>query len=533
MKNPYADIVSEDEIRIGRRGLLVWIVIFILLLLIPGASLLDFKYRNGEVEDAGGSPSPSTLRGWMTRLEGGAKKLPLLEHWRQVDQARLSRYLGAGNQRVLGGRKGWLYYRSDLDAITGKGPYYEEPASVARERFDRSWQSPVPVIKAFAGELTSRGIRLVIVPVPTKPMICREGLGLPATGSTHPEFSRVVEDLTTAGIEVVDLFPLLTTRPKEEERFLKQDTHWTPAMAEEAAREVALRVASPGGGGTLLLTRAEKVERESRGDLVGMLDLGEKQQLYPPERVSLRRVLREETGEPLSSDPQSGVVVLGDSFVNIYEDPALGFGEGKEASIGAGFSSHLATALGQTVHTIAINGGGATGVREAFAGLPDDQVRAKKTVIWVLSSRDLLLAEIPARRAGIEWRSVTFNQEQSNGAGSVRGAVEVIATLREKSTIEDPAQTPYAAATYSTLFEVVERVGGDQPEGTELNVFFWAFRERKLEPGARLEPGRTYRLRLVPLADHGEANRATRLDDFFRPELTPWFAVDFSEIQAR
>ena len=62
MKNPYADIVTEDEIRIGRRGLLVWIAIFVLLLLIPGASLLDFKYRNGEVEGAGGSLGNLLLR---------------------------------------------------------------------------------------------------------------------------------------------------------------------------------------------------------------------------------------------------------------------------------------------------------------------------------------------------------------------------------------------------------------------------------------------------------------------------------------
>jgi len=511
----------------------VWIAIFILLLLIPGASLLDLSYRNGGVEAAGGAPAPSTLKGWMTWLEEGANRLPLLKYWRQMDQARLSHYLGAGNQRVLAGKSGWLYYRSDLDAVTGKGPYYKEPATVARERFDKSWESPVPVIKAFAAELARREIRLILVPVPTKPMICREGLGLPQAGSAHPEFSRVAEDLTAAGIEVVDLFPLLTASRKEEERFLKQDTHWTPAMGEAVAREVATRIASQGGGGPLLLTRVDEVERESRGDLVGMLDIGNQQQLFPNERVLLRRVLRKETGEPLSSDSKSELVVLGDSFVNIYEDPALGFGGEKESFIGAGFSSHLAAALGQSVHTIAINGGGATGVRELFAGLPDDQVRAKKTVVWVLSSRDLLLAEIPARRAGIVWRPVTFNQEKSSGSGSARGVVEVIATLREKSTIEDPAQTPYAAAICSTLFDGIEKVGGDETGGTELNVFFWAFRDRKLEPGSRLEPGKTYRLRLVPLADHAEASRATRLDDFFRPELAPWFAVDFSEAERR
>lgn len=532
MKNPYADIVSEDEIRIGRRSLHVWIVIFILLLLIPGASLLDLSYRNGGIEAAGGAPAPSTFKGWMNRLEDGAKKLPLLEHWRQVDQIRLSSYLGAGNQRVFSGKNGWLYYRSDLDAVTGKGPYYKEPVTVARERFDKSWESPIPVIKEFAAELAGREIRLILVPVPTKPMICREGLGLPPAGSAHPEFSRVVEDLTAAGIEVVDLFPLLTASRKEEP-FLKQDTHWTPATGEAVAREVATRIASQGSGGSILLTRVEEVERESQGDLVGMLDFGNQQKLFSNERVLLKRVLRKETGEPLLSDSRSELVVLGDSFVNIFEDPALGFGGEKESSISAGFSSHLAAALGQSVHTIAINGGGATGVREVFASLPDNQVRAKKTVVWVLSSRDLLLAEIPARRAGIEWRRITFNQEKSSGTGLARGVVEVIATLREKSTIEDPAQTPYAAAICSTLFDGIEKAGGEEIGGTELNVFFWAFRDRKLEPGSRLEPGKTYRLRLVPLADHVEANRATRLDNLFRPELTPWFAVDFSEAEMR
>ena len=529
MKNPYADIVSEDEIRIGRTGLWIGIAVFLVLVLIPSLSLFDSTLRKGEAEEK--AVAPAGLRDWLALLEKKAKSLPILEAWRKADQARMSRFLGEGNPRVFAGEKGWLYYRSDLEAAYGKGPYYLEPSSVARERFDQKWQSPIPVVKAFAAELAKREIKLILVPVPTKPMVCREGLGLPSDGTTLPEFAKVTADLAASDIEVLDLFPLIASRSPDESRFLKQDTHWTPEVMEAVAREVAGRINPAGADPLPLEMRLEMIARESAGDLAGMLDLGNNQKLFPPERVSLHRVLNVETGAPLSSDPGSEVVVLGDSFVNIFEDPSLGFGEAGEASIGAGFSSHLAALIGRTVHTIAINGGGATGVREAFAGLPAEQLKEKKTVVWLLSSRDLLLAEIPARRAGIEWRSVTFNEETSTNSATKAGVIEVTATLRERSTIEDPAQTPYAAAIYSTVFGNIEGAGASEITGEEIYVFLWAFRSRKLEASAGLEPGRRYRLRLVPMSANAEANRAARLDDLFRPDLVPFFAAEVEQVE--
>ena len=379
----------------------------------------------------------------------------------------------------------------------------------------------MPVVKAFADALSSRGIRLILVPVPTKPMVCREGLGLSAGADPPAVFTQVMEDLTAAGIEVVDLFPLLRELPAEADRFLKQDTHWTPAAMSGTARLLADRIAAAGVERGVergaLVTRIETIARESRGDLVGML--GVKMDSEP---VTLQRVVKETDGTLFVSDPASPVVVLGDSFVNIFEDPSLGFAAGEKDSIGAGFSSHLAAALARPVHTIAINGGGASAVREAFAALPGEVIAKKKIVVWLLSSRDHLLAEIPARRAGIEWREVTLPEATDSPAPVLPSAdvVEITGTLREKSFIEDPAQTPYSSAIYSTLF------GCD--DGQERIVFFWAFRDRKPDPGAALEPGRRYRLRFVPLEGHAEAGRATRLDDFFRPELEPVFAESFA-----
>ncbi len=523
MKNPYEHDWLDDEVRVGRTGLRLGLAAFLLFLLVPAGSLLLPSMRPAaEAVKA----KPSGWKGLFSAWEAKAKSLPLFESWRRADQTRFTRLLGAGNQKVFSGRDGWLYYRPDLEAVFGKGPYYEEPPSVARERTHRAWQPPVPVIREFAAELAKRDVRLVFVPVPVKPMVCREGLGLPAGTTTPPDWQRMADELATVGVEFVDLTPTIASRGGDAERYLKQDTHWTPETMEAAAREVASRVAPSTGSGPSPYT-VESVEREGRGDLVGMLDLGGGEEaVLPTERATLRRVLDTATEESVVSDPAAEVVLLGDSFVNVFEDAELGFAEESETSIGAGFASHLALAMGRPAQVIAINGGGASAVREAFARLPAAQLAQVKTVVWVLSARDLLLPEIPARRAGIEWRSVALREMDATPSEATTPppvARELVATLRERSAIDDPNQPPYATAIFSTLFE-----DGD---GGEHAVFLWAFRDRKLEPAAAMEPGRRYRLRLVPLGEDAAANRATRLDDLFRPDLDPWFAASFELVE--
>ena len=67
-------------------------------------------------------------------------------------------------------------------------------------------------------------------------------------------------------------------------------------------------------------------------------------------------------------------------------------------------------------------------------------------------------------------------------------------------------------------------------DGSEHFVFFWGFRKRQLEPAAALEPGRRYRLKIMPFEENAAANRATRLDDLFRPDLVPVFAESFEPV---
>lgn len=507
MRNPYEHDWLEDEVRVGRGGLRLAAAAFLLFLLLPAASLLLPTFRPSP-------PKPSaTLRARLASWEETAKTLPLLEGWRRTDQARLTAALGAGNRRVFAGRDGWLYYRPDLEAVFGKGPGHLEPPSVARERHERAWRPPLPVVRDFAAQLAERGIRLVFVPVPTKPMLCRRGLGLGDGLFLPPAWAEMAEELAEGAVELVDLLPVLAGFGNESERFLRQDTHWTPQAMEAAARAVADRVKAGAGAAEY---GTEALDRSGRGDLVGMLDLDDAGAPFPPERVVLRR-----PRPPADPETEAELVLLGDSFVNVFDDPELGFGGPGEESIGAGFAAHLSAALGVRIELLAVNGGGASAVREAFAALPPGRLGRVRTVVWVLSARDVLLPELPARRAGIEWREVSLpppgalrSEPEPEPADGVR---ELVATLREKSAIEDPQLTPYADAIYSTLFETAS--------GGELYVFHWAFRRRELEPAAALEEGRRYRLRLVPLDRAGPAaGRATRLDDLFRVDLFPWFA---------
>src|ERR1041385_1125731 len=76
--------------------------------------------------------------------------------------------LGAGNEQVYLGRNGWLFYRPDVDYVTG--PPFLEPKVMTHRAHAAAVQSdPVKAIVAFRKQLASRGIDLIVVPVPMKP----------------------------------------------------------------------------------------------------------------------------------------------------------------------------------------------------------------------------------------------------------------------------------------------------------------------------------------------------------------------------
>ena len=216
MKNPYEEPLPDDSVSIAKP--MRWIGLVAFLGFVAVIPLFGLKGVFG----GGVADSDDSLREQLRSFENRFAASGLFEPWRQGDQARLVKWFREGNRKVLIGKDGWLFYRADVEAVVGKGPRYVEPKSVARDPGMEPWQQPIPVIKDFARQLDQRGIKLILVPVPTKAMIEAGKLGADTNTAPPRDWETVIEEFREAGIKVVDLLG------DQDLNFLQQDTHWTP-----------------------------------------------------------------------------------------------------------------------------------------------------------------------------------------------------------------------------------------------------------------------------------------------------------------
>ena len=93
------------------------------------------------------------------------------------------------------------------------------------------------------------------------------------------------------------------------------------------------------------------------------------------------------------ADADAPVLLLGDSYTNIFSLAELGWGEG------AGLAEHLAYRLNQPIDVIALNGGGASGVRIELVVLPRrGGWTAKKVLVYEFAMRNLAVENWPRIR---------------------------------------------------------------------------------------------------------------------------------------
>jgi alginate O-acetyltransferase complex protein AlgJ len=322
----------------------------------------------------------SLFRGWVQ---------PRLQEW-------LTKQGRVGNKKAIVGRDGWLYYQPGV-AFLGGPPFLDHDTIEARRRTARLeageevHPDPRPAILAFARTLAARGIKLILVPVPDKAMLHPSELhgrwaNEPTTPPRNPDFDRWKREMEAAGVLVFDATPAVL-RPGEPPRFLVQDTHWTPAFMQATANDLAsfvrTRIHLPEVAAPKL--RIERAAVTRVGDIVDMLKLTDGQQVFAPQTATIERVLTAEGGN-LEPDASADVLLLGDSFTNIFTQAPMGWGES------AGFGPHLQRALGRPVDVIAQNDAGAFATRQLLAralAAGSDRLAGKRVVIWEFAAREL------------------------------------------------------------------------------------------------------------------------------------------------
>ena len=173
---------------------------------------------------------------------------------------------------------------------------------------------------------------------------------------------------------------------------LATDTHWRPEAMELAAAELARLIeetivfgANAADGNWRQRTEAVK----NFGDIVMMLKLRQNQGIFAKEAATIHPVT-DAVGESWRPDPAAEVLVLGDSFANIYSLEMMHWGSA------AGLVEQLSFALKRPVDTILRNDDGAYATREMLSReltRGEDRLAGKKVVVWQFAARELAVGD--------------------------------------------------------------------------------------------------------------------------------------------
>lgn len=365
--------------RTDRRAQIALIAGFLAVIMVPGPLQVISELRDGDpprvLDIFRQPPTARNLHAYEHSLEDSSLVIKQLRPPMQYLQWR---FLDDSGEKAVVGRHGWLFYRPSVRYLT------ERQASAV----DGNAADPLPAIRSFRDQLAAGGIRLLIVVVPNKESVYPEMLARQAVAKVLvcERTRRLIDQLDHHGIEHVNLFNVFRRARQAEgapgsgRLYLAQDSHWSPHGARLAAAAVARHVLEGGAtslGNLAYVERSVTVRR--RGDLVQMLQVPQIERALESELLNCSQVIQSDTGMPYADAPHSRILILGDSFLRIYEQDEPG---------SAGFIAHLARELRQRFTSVVSDGGASTTVRRELARRPM-LLTNKSLVIWEFAERDI------------------------------------------------------------------------------------------------------------------------------------------------
>ena len=413
----------------------------------------------------------------LKRVERTLENESLVSQWLLPRvQYLLTVLLGAGNEQVYLGHDPWLFYRADVDHVIG--PPFLDPVRM-KHRLQTSGVQPDPIkaIVDFRNQLTARGI---------------------------------------------DPARFLMERGRNGHRYLETDTHWRPETMELVAERLADFLQLPAAAGSTSPSIIEK-EIVARGDIAAMLKLSRGDKFFPPETVTIRQVV---TGNALwRPSKEADVLLLGDSFSNIFSFEAMGWGES------AGFAEHLSFALRRPIDCILRNSDASFATREILSNelaRGRDRLAGKKLVIWEFAARELSFGN---------WKLLDLKLGEAKPSRflSLKAGeeIEVSGTVETISPVPRPGTVPYK--DHIEALHLVDIAGADSRDAAESHtqavVYLWSMRDNVWTSAARLRPGDRVKLRLRPWPDvsaqYEKFNR-TELDDSALQREEPVWGEDIA-----
>lgn len=437
-------------------------------------------------------------------------------------------YAGSGNEKAYVGRRRWLFYRPGIDFCTGPG--FLDPRHLARRAGGGTEWRPAPqpdpraAILQFHRQLAERNIHLVLMPIPDKATIHPEEFSSRYEGRwmsvRNPSCRQFLDELDAAGVLVCDVTDALARYRDRHgsEIYLATDTHWRPEAMELAAAELARLIEAR------IALRAAAVDRsrsetskeiQNLGDIAMMLKLRPDQGVFAQEVVTIRPVT-DAAGLPWRPDPAAEVLLLGDSFANIYSLELMNWGSA------AGLAEQLSFALDRPVDTILRNDDGAYATREMLSrelAQGEDRLAGKKVVVWQFAARELAVGD---------WKLLDMTLKQSDRpadtAPPAAGEVIVSGTIAAKSAAPRAGQMPYAHHVFTLDLTDLQIHSGALTD-PKIAVHLFSMRDHQNTPAFSWPVGKRVKLRLQPwkphfFAQYGRINRS-ETDDI---ELAhPWW----------
>lgn len=365
-----------------RRTCVVFVSVFITLLIVPAVFQMTFGFRGGE------------LQRWRQWLHTEARTA---DAFRRIEEDFNARFFLAIMIRNWMSEAGNVRGR-DVETPWEPGQYLAVDADelVPRAAGFMSFRGgqPTQAISALADmsrQLQSRGIHLVVVPIPSKASIypdkVRRNYAFGAGPDLNLDHHRWFEALRTANVDTVDLVDRFWSERHREQNdpsaatFTIADSHWTWHGIELAADEIANHI-EPHLTGVSRTSgvRRTMIRRPRPNDLISRLrgDV--------PTEVEQRAVLLNGNGKTvLADDPAAPVLVIGDSFADIAVDE------------GSGLAQAIEYATGVSTRSAAIFGGSVFTMRAPLAN-PEMVNPNVRVIVFAFAIRHVITTEWPLVR---------------------------------------------------------------------------------------------------------------------------------------